>query len=382
MHLVRTSPGAGIGRDAPRRYAVSGSLIALQLTAMRLQRRLVDRAGLSGQIYLPQRVAEYREMWRQVAATQQGSFTELASDLWQIDVGDHRVRILNYMLEFDDPVTLGLAGRKSVVHLLLGAAGLPVPEHAVFNVDRLDVAREFVQQHPQGSVIKPVGGNGGKGVTTHVLAPDEVRRAAIRASLYDSQLLVERMIPGESYRILVLEGKVIDAVSRRGPRLQGDGASTIRQLLDSENARRESAKQPPLDVDRDLLFTLGYQDLALDSRPEPGRAVVVKSVNDPRGKSVDVRTVYTEAANDLVCDAIRQDAETAAQVIGSEFLGVDVITTDPSVPLRESGGVINEVNTTPALHHHYDASRQAYPDAAVLALQALLKRPATAVAAV
>jgi cyanophycin synthetase len=360
---------------------VSGSLIALQLTALRLQRRLVDRAGLSGQIYLPQRVAEYREMWRQVAATQEGTFTELASDLWQIDVGERRVRILNYMLEFDDPVTLGLAGRKSVVHQLLDEAGLPVPEHAVFKVDRLDVARGFVQQHPRGSVIKPVGGNGGKGVTTHVLAPGEVRRAAIRASLYDGELLVERMIPGESYRLLVLEGKVIDAVSRRGPRLQGDGASTVRQLLDGENARREAAKQPPLDVDRDLLFTLGYQDLTLDSRPEPGRAVVVKSVNDPRRKFVDVRTVYTEAANDMICDSIRQDAETAARVIGSDFLGVDVITTDPSVPLRESGGVINEVNTTPALHHHYDASRQAYPEAAVLALQALLKRPAAAVAA-
>jgi cyanophycin synthetase len=359
---------------------VSGSLIALQLSALRLQKRIVDRAGLSRQIYLPQRVAEYREMWRQVAATQDGVFTELASDLWQIDVGERRVRFLNYMLEFDDPVTLGLAGRKSVVHRLLGAAGLPVPEHAIFTLDQLAVAREFVQQHPQGSVIKPAGGNGGKGVTTHVLSPGEVRRAAIRASLYDRDLLVERMIPGESYRLLVLEGKVIDAVTRRGPRIEGDAVSTVRQLLDAENSRRKAARLSPLDVDRDLLFTLGYQALTLESRPEMGRMVLVKSINDPRGRSVEVRTVYTEAANDLVCDSIRQDAETAAQVIRSDFLGVDVITTDPSVPLRESGGVINEVNTTPALHHHYDAGRQAYPEVAVLALQALLKRRAAVVA--
>jgi D-alanine-D-alanine ligase-like ATP-grasp enzyme len=92
-----------------------------------------------------------------------------------------------------------------------------------------------------------------------------------------------------------------------------------------------------------------------------------------------VRTVYTNSSRELICESIRRDAETAARVVGSAFLGVDVITLDPSVPLRESGGVINEVNTTPALHHHYDASREPYPAAAVLALQALLERPSSLV---
>jgi cyanophycin synthetase len=358
---------------------MSGSFIALQRTALRLQKLLIDRAGWSGQIYFQHRVAEYRQMWQQIAEAQGGVFTELASDLWQIDIGARRVRILNYKVEFDNPVTLGLAGRKTVVHRLLNAAGLPVPEHAVFTLDRLDDARRFVERHPQGCVIKPAGGSGGVGVTTHVLGPGEVRRAALLASLYDTELLVETMIPGESYRLLVLEGKVINAVVRRGPRLEGDGVSTVHRLLDAENSRRKATRLPPLDVDRDCLFTLHYQGLTLESRPEKGRVFVAKSINDPR-KYVEVRTVYTNTADDLICDSIRRDAEAAARLVGSDFLGVDVITPDPSVTLRESGGVINEVNTTPALHHHYDASHQAYPEAAVLVLQALLNRQAAAVA--
>ena len=358
---------------------MSGSVIAFQGVALRLQKRLVDWAGWSGQTYFQHRVAEYRRMWQQIASVHGGVFTELASDLWQIDFGARRVRILNHQLEFDDPVTLGLAGRKTVVHRLLNAAGLPVPEHAVFTLDRLDDARRFVERHPQGCVIKPAGGSGGVGVTTHVLRPGEVRRAALLASVYDTELLVETMIPGESYRLLVLEGKVIDAVARRGPRLEGDGVSTVHQLLDAENSRRKAAKLRPLDVDRDCLFTLHYQGLTLESRPEKGQVFVAKSINDPR-KSVEVRTVYTDSADDLICDSIRRDAEVAAMIVGSDFLGVDVITRDPSVPLRESGGVINEVNTTPALHHHYDASHQAYPEAAVLVLQALLKRQAAVLA--
>jgi D-alanine-D-alanine ligase-like ATP-grasp enzyme len=84
--------------------------------------------------------------------------------------------------------------------------------------------------------------------------------------------------------------------------------------------------------------------------------------------------VYTERATDRICESIRRDAERAAGIVGSEFLGVDVITADPSRPLAETGGVINEVNTTPALHHHYDAERQAFPAAAVVALRSLLKK--------
>jgi glutathione synthase/RimK-type ligase-like ATP-grasp enzyme len=39
--------------------------------------------------------------------------------------------------------------------------------------------------------------------------------------------------------------------------------------------------------------------------------------------------------------------------VGTRLAGIDVITTDPGVPLGESGGVILEVNATPGYHHHY-----------------------------
>lgn len=350
------------------------ALMSVERKARRLQKMVVDWAGWSGQIYFEHRVAEYREMWRKVAAREGAAFSELAGDLWQIKAGPQRIRILNHELEFDNPVTLGLAGRKTVVHSLLAGAGLSIPEHAVFSLDRLDVARQFVSAHPDGCVIKPANGYGGKGVTTHVQHPSEVRRASILASLYDGEILIEAQIPGESYRLLVLEGKVVHAVCRRGPRVQGDGTSTVAQLLAQENARRKAAQQHAIDVDRDCVFTLKHQGLTLESRPATGRVVVVKSVNDAARKYVEVRTVYTQTVTDEVCESIRRDAEMAAQLVGSEFLGVDVITPDSSVPLQQSGGVINEVNTTPALHHHYDASREPYPEVAVLAFQALLRK--------
>jgi cyanophycin synthetase len=317
-------------------------------------------------------------MWRAIAVARGARFTEMSPDLWEVSLGSAATRIRNHEMEFDNPVILGLAGNKTLVHRLLADAGLAVPAHAVFSLADLRPAHAFLAEHPQGCVVKPANGYGGQGVTTHVQRPEELTRAALLASLYSAELLIEVQVPGESYRLLVLEGEVIHAVCRRGPRLQGNGSSTVRQLVGGENARRKTAGELPIEIDRDCVFTLGYQRLSLDSVPGDGAAFAVKSVNAPAGrKHAEVRTVYTETVTEAICSSIKRDAERAARLVESDFLGVDVIMTDPAVPLRASGGVINEVNTTPALHHHYDAARERFPEVALQALAAILRRKGT-----
>lgn len=352
-------------RDLGRR------LLALQRIVLRLKKKWLDWTGRSGQIYFLDRVPEYREMWRAVAEELGGEFVPLAADLWEIQVASVRTRMHLHQTEFDNPAVLGLAARKVAVHRLLGAAGLSVPEFAEFSLEDLEPAYRFQAGHRAGCVVKPANGYGGQGVTTHLQKAAEVRKAAILASLYDWELLIEAQIPGESYRLLVLEGKMVHAVCRRGPRLKGDGVSRIRSLVESEK----------LDLDRDCLFTLAYQGLSPDSVPAAGTAFLAKSVNDAARKYAEVRTVYNETVTHLVCDSLRRDAERAARVVGSDFVGVDVITTDPTVPLHQCGGVINEVNTTPALHHHYDSPGARYPHPALDVVKALLRRKTEAVGA-
>lgn len=355
---------------------MSSSILKAQRVLLRVRKQWLDWSGRSGQVYFHHRVAEYREMWRAIAGATGASFTELADDIWELELDRVRTRIHNHEMEFDNPVVLGLAASKAVVHRLLQTENIAIPEHRVFSLDRLDVAQTFLEQHQAGCVVKPANGYGGQGVTTHVQNAADLRRAALLASLYGHQLLIEAQIPGESYRLLVLEGRVIHAVCRRGPRLRGDGVSAIRGLIEAENARRRQDGRHVLDIDRDCTFTLEHQGLSLESTPSAGREFVVKSVNDPDRKYAEVRTVYTDTVTDLVCSSIRHDAERAARLVGSDFLGVDIITTDPTVPLEASGGVVNEVNTTPALHHHYEAAGERYPKVAVQALNALLRKKA------
>ncbi len=270
-------------------------------------------------------------------------------------------------------MTLGLAGRKPLVHNLLKQHGIPVPHHIVFHLEELTEAFNFLKQYPQGCVIKPANGYGGQGVTTHVLKNREVRKAAILASLQSQDLLMEPLIPGESYRILVIEGKMVHAVCRRGPRLKGDGISTISELIRAENMHLNEQNMNILNIDRDCLFTLEYQSLSLDSVTEKDQIFLVKTINDSARKQIEVRTVYNETVTNSICDSIKRHAELAAKHVNSAFIGIDIITTDPSIPLEESGGVVNEVNTTPALHHHYDIKKEKFPQPAIDAISIFLK---------
>jgi cyanophycin synthetase len=313
-------------------------------------------------------------MWRAVSEKIGANFSLLTNDLWEMRLDGRKTRILNYKMQFDDPVVLETVGRKPLVYRLLSEKGLRVPEHEVFGLDELDRAEAFLRRHPsKGCVVKPANGtSSGLGVTTHVLTRREVWKAAILASLYDSELLIERMIPGESYRFLVLDGEVIDVVRRRGPRLVGDGISSVAELIGAENKRLRERGEDVLGTHRDCLFTLDYQNLSLSSIPSKGLGFIVQSVNDPRQRRVEVRTVYNETVTDLVCHALKKNAESAAESLGSRFIGVDLITVDPTVPLEQSGGAIIEANTTPGLHHHYDLRREKYPKPALRVIQTLL----------
>ncbi len=329
--------------------------------------------GASGQTYVWDRQNEYRDIWQAAAAEVGAAFRILGGDVYEVEKDGRKIRIKNDVLPFDDPVTLEVAGMKPLVYQLLAERGLPVPDHLVFKLGEWRKALGFLQRYPYGVVVKPARGtSAGKGVTTHILTKSELRKAAVLASLYGRELLIEPMVPGECYRLLVLEGEVVHAVCRRGPRLRGDGKTNVKKLIEIENEKRLGQKQPVLDMDRDTRFTLAYQMLPADSVPADGQTFLVKSVDDPGGNNVEVRTIYNETVTNDVSESLKETAREAAGIIGSRFVGVDIITPSIIVPLSESGGVINEVNTTPGLHHHYDSQEEKHPAMAVRALAALL----------
>jgi cyanophycin synthetase len=173
----------------------------------------------------------------------------------------------------------------------------------------------------------------------------------VLASLYGERILIECWTAGESYRLLFLDGEMIHASRRKGRRVVGDGQSTVRELLAKE-PQSLSARPVSRQTRRDIAATLEAQNLTLESVPAAGRRVVVESARNRPATHTEVRTVFDEDATSEIGAALREEAARAVRVLGSRFAGVDVITVDPSLPLGRSGGVINEINSTPGLHHH------------------------------
>src|SRR5258708_31228661 len=88
-------------------------------------------------------------------------------------------------------------------------------------------------------VVKPAANTGGGvGVSTCVETPRQLLRAIAWARAYGPRILIEGQIPGNCYRVLVMDGEVLDTVLRRPPSVRGDGISTVRQLICGENRLR------------------------------------------------------------------------------------------------------------------------------------------------
>jgi cyanophycin synthetase len=283
---------------------------------------------------------------------------ELPGGILEIAHGPARTRVFEQTVALDDPIALRLAIDKRTVHQLLRRAGVPVPVHRVFPRRDPTRALDLLGRDPGPFVVKAAAGTGGgEGTTCGVRTAEHLARAVLRAGRSSDTLLIERQAHGPVYRLLFLGDRLLDVVCQSSPTVEGDGTSTVEQLIRAENRRRARADGAdgiyPLRVDLDCLLTLERAGLGLGSVPAPGARCTIKvATNEARVE--DCRTARGE-----LCDAIVEDARTAVRTLGLGLGGVDLITADPSRPLRKTGGVINEVNGTPALHRHYHvADRQ------------------------
>ncbi len=301
------------------------------------------------------RGAFYDDIWEKAARELSLSLVRLPDGFLEVRAAAAVTRLYQSFVMLDHPATVHLAGNKPLVHKLLAEHGLPVPEHCVFTLSDLRSAEAFLSAQKGPCVVKPAKGTGGgEAVTTNIINSRQLQRAAIRASLFSNSLMIERQVEGESYRLLYLDGELLDAIRRGSPTVTGDGRSKIRTLIEEENKRRVrmhgDISLARLGIDLDCMTTLETSGLSLDSIPPPGRKVVIKKASNENSNREN------ESVREGICADVVRDGAKAASVLGLQLAGVDVLATDITVPLAESGGVINEVNATPGLHFHYQVT--------------------------
>ncbi|MBA2115414.1 hypothetical protein [Bremerella alba] len=311
--------------------------------------KLAARRGLGREIQR-QRDEFYTHTWEQAASQVGASITHLESGLLEFNRKGQSTRVWKNYTTLDDPVTLRLAGNKPLVLRKLEALGTTVSPWKSFTLETLETTYEFLDGSPH--VVKPARNTGaGSGVTTCVRTKRELRNSVAIAAAFDTTLLIEKQIPGDNYRLLFLHGELIEVVRRKPPMVLGDGTHTIRQLVATENcSRREQGwrrAQTILSIDDDMRRTLSESGMSVHSIPALDQLVALKTVIN-ENRAGENQLVHG------VCPEIVALCRDCARELNVTLAGVDIITTDLSVPLQASRGVVLEVNTTPGLYHHYD----------------------------
>jgi len=346
----------------------------LRSTGMRyaLQRRR-EEAELA-ELATDSRRSAYSLIWQDAADELGADLSVLDGDFLEITREGRSTRVWRHWVPLDDVVTLSLALDKLAVHKILSRAGLPVPAHHEFDASNIAGARSFLEGSPVPCVVKPVAGASGSGTTTGVRSHEQLVRARLRAARISRRLMIEHQVEGELYRLLFCDGELLDSVRRRPPRITGDGQASIRELIAAENASRldpvRPVSMPILRVDLDCLFALEAAGLKLRSVLRKGQTIPVKTVVS-QNRIEDNETVRGPIAPQLVAEA-----RLAAAQLGLRLAGVDLITSDLGQSLKESGGVLIEVNGTPGLHYHYQVADEGNATrVAIPILRMLLEEP-------
>lgn len=252
-----------------------------------------------------------------------------------------------------------LARSKISASRLLQRAGLPVPEQVV--LQSVEHALTEAARIGFPVVIKPADLDGGVGVSAGLQSEDDVRRAHDKASQHSKNLILEKHIPGESYRLGVIEGKLVWAHRRVLGGVTGDGHSTVIQLLEQLNRDPRRGTQAwammyRLEWDDEAQSVLAAQGLQAESIPAEGQFVPLRK--DPlwrNGSSAE--SVVGQVHPDIATLAVR-----AASVFRLDIAGVDLLCTDITQPWLGTGAAICEINGRPefnqsGLHAPYHAVR-------------------------
>jgi cyanophycin synthetase len=271
-----------------------------------------------------------------------------SDSLVQLGYGKNRRFIQAAMTSQTGGIAIEIAGDKELTKSMLEQADLPVPRGLV--VETADEAIAALSEIGGPVVVKPMDGHQGKGVSLNLTTEIEVLEAFRIAQEYGRDVLVEEMLAGRDYRVLVVGGKLVAASERMPCHVVGDGAHTIGELIEIANLdpRRGEGHDNALTkikVDQVMIACLLKRGLSFEQVPEAGERVFLRETGNlsTGGTAVDV--------TDIVHPEVRRLCERAARVVGLDICGLDLVATDIARPLQAGNGFI-EANAAPGLRMH------------------------------
>ena len=268
-------------------------------------------------------------------------------NLVQLGYGASQHRIWTAETDRTGAIAETIASDKDLTKTLLKAVGVPVPEGQV--VKSPAEAWEAAEDIGLPVAVKPSDGNHGRGVTLDLRERADIEAAYEVADRHGSEVMVERFIPGEEHRLLVVGGQLVAAARGETAWVTGDGVHNLADLVDRQinsDPRRGTTEDHPLNrlnvrEDGVIQLDLQRQGYTPDSVPVAGKRVLVQRNGN----------VAIDCTDDVHPD-VAHLVSLAARTVGLDIAGVDLVAEDISRPLAEQGGALVEINAGPGLLMH------------------------------
>lgn len=228
---------------------------------------------------------------------------------------------------------------------LLKKVGIPVPDGRQFTrKDDEETVIEYAETLGYPVVIKPKDGSFGRGVMSDIKSEEELKYSLqyLREQLEEDQIIVEKYIPGNDYRLYVVDDKVVGAILRVPPNVVGDGINSIEALIDIKNSERQLNPRLttcPIKINQELVDYIGKSGYTLESIPGKDEVVYLSDKGNISigGDPIDVL--------DELSDEIKQIAVQALRAIPGLTHGAVDLIIDKDQDGNEAGYVI-ELNPT------------------------------------
>ena len=195
-------------------------------------------------------------------------------------------------------------------------------------------------------IVKPNSGSQGFGVSL-VHNKNDFYKALRFIFKKDKVALVQQVVSGKDYRVVVLDNRVISVYQRVSLNVVGDGLSTIKQLLNKKQKEFIAASRDTQIKSGDprIFQKLKHQGLSFKSKPVKGeRIFLLDNANlSTGGDSLDV------TAN--IHPEFRKIAIKLTKDMGLRMCGVDLMVAGDISEKPKKYWVL-ETNAAPGLDHY------------------------------
>lgn len=201
-------------------------------------------------------------------------------------------------------------------------------------------------------VVKPNVSGFSRGSHFPINNYKELLKATLLVKVWWPVSVVEMYLLGKNYRVTTVKGDIMSVIQRYPPFVDGDGQSTISELIDKENAiRKKMALHPviyPIAKNSRTRKYLKKNGKSLTTIPEDGERVFLfnRVALAPGGvvETVDKDTLHPDN---------KELFERVLERFGANILGIDVIFSEGiETSYRKQKTILLEVNSRPYLKMH------------------------------